>query len=776
MALGLSTAEAQTRLQQFGPNTVPEEQRRPELIFLKKLWGPVPWMLEASLILELIIGRSTQVVIIGLLLFFNAFVSFFEENRVQNALALLQKRLTIQARVLRDGTWQLLPADRLVPGDVTHLRAGDLVPADLKLVDGHISADQSTLTGETLPAELEAGSTAYAGSVVQRGEATGEVTATGARTYFGKTAELVRVAKTASHLETTIVGIVKYLIGLDALLVAGVLIYAAVKALPLTDVIPFALMLLVASVPVALPVTFTLASALGAQDLAKHGVLVTRLSAIEEAAAMDVLCSDKTGTITQNQLVLSAIHAEPSFAEEEVLCWAAAGSDAASQDPIDLAILKAAEERHVLDGHIRRLHFVPFDPAIKRTEATVETGQRIVRIVKGLPHVVAELVGNGCDPGQAVADLAAQGYRVLAVAVGAEDHLKLAGLIGLYDPPREDSAHLIHSLQEELGIRVVMITGDGLETARAVAAEVGLGNQACAAEAVQHAATKEALSCDVIAGVLPEDKFHLVQAYQRTGHVVGMTGDGVNDAPALKQAEVGIAVSSATDVARAAASAVLTEPGLTNVHSAVTVGRQIYQRMLTYTYNKIIKTFQIALFLSCGLFLTGAFVTTPRLVVLLLFANDFATMSLAADRVSYSHRPERWHLRPLVLGSLILAAAWLAFSFGVYFVGRDVYRLSPDALQTLVFAMLVFSGQANIYLVRERGHFWKSTPGRPLLLSTLVDVCLVLIFASQGLLMAPLSIVLLAGLLLATALYAIGLDTLKIQVFRRFVRQGPSIV
>lgn len=767
MLLGLSSTEAQARLHQFGANAVAAERRQPLLDFAQKFWGPVPWMLEISIVLELAIGHAMQAGIIGGLLIFNALISFFQENRAQNSLALLQKRLTIQARVLRDNTWRLLPADQLVPGDVVRLRVGDLVPADLKLSEGHVAVDQSTLTGETLPAELESGGTAYAGSVVQRGEATAEVIATGARTQFGKTAELVRIAKTVSHLETTILGIVKYLVGLDVVLVIGVLVYALITALPLTDVLPFALMLLVASVPVALPATFTLASALGSQELAEHGVLVTRLSAIEEAAAMDVLCSDKTGTITQNQLVLSAVHAEAPFTEDEVLRWAAWGSDAASQDPIDLAILAGAQTRHVLNGASQRLHFVPFDPSTKRTEATVQVDQQVWRIVKGFPHTVAELVGPRCDPSQTVAEMAARGYRVLAVAIGHEADLKLAGLVGLYDPPRADSAQLLHDLTHELGLRVVMITGDALETARAVAAEVGLGSTACAAEMVRQASPADELKCDVIAGVLPEDKFHLVQALQRAGHIVGMTGDGVNDAPALKQAEVGVAVSSATDVARAAASAVLTEPGLSNLKSAVTIGRQIFQRLLTYTYNKIIKTFQIALFLSVGLFLTGTFVITPRLVVLLLFANDFATMSLAADRVSYSQRPERWQIRPLVIGSLILAVAWLVFSFGVYFVGRDVVHLPLAGLQTLVFALLVFTGQANIYLVRERRHFWQSIPGRPLLISTVIDLSLVLLFASQGWLMAPIDLGLLIGLMIVTVLYAVGLDMLKIRVFRR---------
>jgi H+-transporting ATPase len=766
MVEGLTAAEARARLGEYGPNVIPEEKPRPILEFLKKLWGPVPWMLELSVLLELFIGHKTQATIISLLLFFNAVISFFQENRSQNALALLKKKLSIQVKVHRDGIWQTIPSQELVPGDIIHLKVGDLIPADVDLLRGSLSIDQSSLTGESLPVEIESGKKAFTGSMVQRGEADVQVTATGPKTFYGKTAELVRTAQTASHLEATILGIVKYLIGLDILLVVGVLVYSSVNRIPLTDSIPFALMLLVASVPVALPATFTLASTLGARELADKGVLVTRLTAIEEAAAMDVLCSDKTGTITQNQITLSAILPYSPHTENDVLRLAAISSDAASQDPIDLAILKAAHERRLFEKEPERIQFIPFDPMTKSTGVIACLEGVRTRIVKGYPRMVAAMTFNAPDPTLAVDALAKQGYRVIGIAAGSDERLEFAGLIGFYDPPRKDSKSLIESLQV-LGIRVVMITGDSRATARAISSEVGLGDSVCSADEFRKKINENRFDCDIVAGVLPEDKFLLVRNFQNGGHVVGMTGDGVNDAPALKQAEIGIAVSNATDVARAAASAVLTNPGLSDVLSAVRIGRQIYQRMLTYTFNKIIKTFQIALFLSFGLFFAGFFVTTPRLVVLLLFANDFVTMSLASDNVSYSHKPEKWKVKPLVSGALVMAAAWLIFSFGILFLGRDVYHLGLAQLQTFIFVLLVFSGLANVYLVRERGPFWKSRPSTTLLLSTMGDILVVSLLATLGILMQPINITIifvLAGLVLV---FALVLDVFKVALFKR---------
>ena len=768
MEPGLTSGQAEERLRRYGPNEVPEARHRPWLALLSKFWAPVPWMLEAAVALQLFLGKVDEAIIIALLLIFNATVSFVHENRADKALALLRNRLTVQARVRRDGRWQRVPAKDLVPEDVVHLRLGDLVPADIRLLEGSLLLDQSALTGESLPVEAGPEAMAFAGGVIKRGEATGRVAATGPRTYFGRTAELVRTAKAVSHLEILIFTIVKHLIALDAILVGGLLIYAWSTGMPPSDVLPFALILLIASVPVALPATFSLATALGAQELATRGVLVTRLSAIEEAAAMDVLCSDKTGTLTQNRLRLGILHPCPPYTEEELLRLAAMACDDASQDPIDLAILGAARERGFLPSGGRRLEFLPFNPETRRTEAVFERDGQRLRVLKGAPRAIAAQVQNPPDVNAEVERLAAEGHRVLAVAAGLERFPKLAGLVSLEDPLREDSASLVQRLRA-LGVRVLMVTGDNPITARSVASRVGVGDRIFPAEALR---TQDGASvvanCDGFARVLPEDKFRLVTALQRAGHVTGMTGDGVNDAPALKQAEVGVAVAEATDVAKSAASLVLTRSGLSDLVAAVETSRRIYQRMLTYTLNKIVKTMELAIFLSLGVMLTGVLVITPLLMVLLLFTNDFVTMAIAGDRVSFSPRPDRWVIPTLMLTAGMLAVPVLILSFTVFFAARDWLQLPLPQLQTLIFVMLVFTGQGMVYLVRERRRFWHSMPGPWLLLSTLLDIILVGFFATQGIFTAPIPPALVGGLLALVVGFFIALDFLKARIFRYF--------
>lgn len=764
---GLTTDQARERLHQFGPNRVEEERRHPLLSFFAKFWAPVPWMLEATILLEILAHKLDEAIIIGVLLLFNSVLSFVQENQANRALTLLRNRLSVHARVLRDGSWQLIPAEQLVPGDVIHLRLGDLAPADVHLFDGVVEADESDLTGESLAVEKSAGAIVYAGSRLKRGEASGEVTATGQRTYFGRTAELVKTAKTASHLQEIIFAIVKYLVILDAVLVGALLVYAGFARLPWSEVLPFGLILLVASVPVALPATFTVATALGALHMSRHAVLVTRLSAIEEAAAMDVLCTDKTGTMTQNRLVLGQICPIGDRNAQEVLRMAVLASDAATQDPIDLAVFQAARDKKILDVVPRRIQFIPFDPATKRSEAIYEQPAGELRVSKGAPEAIISLVPHGASIADEVGRLAGRGARVLAVAAGTEHALQLVGLLGFEDPVREDSKSLVQNLKS-LGVRVIMVTGDGPATARSVSVEVGIGDRIGSAESLRNGTEAAAERYDVFAGVFPEDKFRLVQALQRQGHVVGMTGDGVNDAPALKQAEVGIAVSTATDVAKAAASIVLTESGLVGVVRAIETGRRIYQRMLTYTLNKIIKTLEIAIFVSVGVILTGTFVITPLLVVLLLFTNDFVTMSIATDRVSCSLRPDRWDIRTLMLTAGALAGLVLILSFTVFFAGRDILHLPLRQLQTLVFLMLAFTGQGNVYLVRERDRFWHSLPSRWLILSSAADLVVVSLVATSGVLMAPISWALVACLLLIVSVYLFVIDGLKVRIFRHF--------
>ena len=759
---GLSSSEAALLLAKFGPNEIAEEKSGILTALLRKFWSPVPWMLELTIVLQCMLGKQGEAAVIAALLVMNAVLGFLQEGRANKALALLRKRLDVQVRVLRDRNWQGLPARQLVPGDVVHVRAGDLVPADVELVEGQTQLDQSALTGESLPVEAGAGSTAYSGAIVTRGEASGIVRATGGTTRFGRTAQLVRSARTASHLQQTIFQIVKYLVYLDIGLVAVLLLYGALTGMALGEIIPFALILLVASVPVALPATFTLATALGAVELARHGVLVTRLSAIEEAAGMDVLASDKTGTITENKLALHTLQPFGACTKRQLLHWACVASDPATQDPIDMAILAAGAI--VEWGPYCSVGFVPFDPKSRRSERVIEENGGTYRVVKGAAAEIAALAG--IEVTRDIDALAAHGCRVLGVAVGEGDTWQFAGLLALMDPPREDSAELISRLKE-LGIRVLMVTGDALATARTVAASVGIGDRVCPAALIDEDGKKATQQCDVFAQVFPADKFHLVEAFQKSGHITGMTGDGVNDAPALKQAEVGIAVSNATDVAKAAASLVFTNPGLSDLVATIETSRRIYQRMLTYTLNKIMKTLEIAVFMSVGVIASGVFVITPLAVVLLLFTNDFVTMSIATDRVSYSRRPERWDIATLMKTAVPLAVLVLALSFSVFFVGRDVLHLPLPQLQTLIFVMLVFTGLGNVFLVRERRHFWQSLPSKWLLIASVADVAVVIAIAVKGILMAPLDSSLVFGMLAVSLCYLFLVDFVKVAIFKQ---------
>jgi len=766
--VGLSQIEAQERLEQYGPNAIPEEKVRLWLVFLRKMWAPVPWMLEASIILQIFLGKYIEAGIMGVLVIFNAVISTVQETRAHNALSLLRNRLTVSSRVLRDDKWQIIPGSNLVPGDIIYLRMGDLIPADLTLLSGQLLLDLSTLTGESLPVDCETGASVYAGTTVLRGEATGKVLATGLNTRFGKTAELVRQAKTVGHSEKIVLKLVKNLLILNAFLVAIVFTYALISGLPMSDILPFALILLIASVPMAMPATFTLASALGASSLSKNGVLVTRLSSIEAAASMQVLCTDKTGTLTENKLTVKEIIAFSSYSEEEILRMAVMASDEATQDPLDKAILDHANHKHLnLNNKSIRKKFVPFDPQTKRAEARfMENGVRM-SVVKGAPQVIQSLVhepNNGVP--QLVINLSSRGLRVLAIATGTKKSLHMAGLIAFEDPLRQDSALIVSHLKE-LGVRVVMLTGDGLTTAKAIASKIGLGDKSCSGESLNVPFTSNNIGCDVYAEILPEDKYNLVKKYQKAGFIVGMTGDGVNDAPALKQAEVGVAVSNATDVAKAAASLVLTSPGLGNMVDAIETSRKIYQRMLTYTLNKIIKTIEIAFFLSFGLIFTQTFVTTPLLMVLLLFTNDFLTMSISTDRVKPSPKPNHWNMRSIILGAVLLALPILTMSFGIYWYGQTVLQLPIENLQTLLFLMLVFTGQGTVYLIRERKHFWHSMPSMWMLTATIVDFIAVSLLAIFGILMAPIPAFLVVELLGVIALFLFILDLIKVPLFSK---------
>ncbi len=755
---GLSTKEAVERRSRFGTNEVHEAAPGTGRLVLSQLWGPVPWMLEVALVLEASIRQVPEALILGGLLVLNGILSAHQEGRARAAIALLRQRLEVTARVFRDGAWQSCAAREIVPGDYIHVRMGDIVPADALVANGTLEIDQSMLTGESTSVGRGLGTTIYSGSIVRRGEADASVTATGTSTYFGRTAELVRTARAESHLQELMLRVVQYLLALDAALVIVFVTASLVHGVNLALIAPFVLILLIASVPVAMPATFTIAASIESRRLADRGVLVTGLSAVEDAAGMDLLCADKTGTLTQNRQTVTDVRSLASGGDSELLALAAAACDPSTQDPIDLAILAAASRT----GHpsYPRSAFVPFEPATKRSEARIDHDGQSWRVVLGQPAIIAGLVARPPGTDDWLERRGGEGYRILAVGAGPEGALQWIGLVALADPIRDDAPALLGRLAE-LGVRVVMVTGDAPPTARSVARSLGLSGPVGERGDVAHASAEYS----GFAGVYPEDKFDLVRSLQAQGRIVGMTGDGVNDAPALKQAEVGVAVASATDVAKASAKIVLTRPGLEGIVLAVESGRRVYRRMLTWMLNKISKTIQIVLLLVA--FATiGLFVTTPLLILLMIFANDFVSMSVGTDQARISAGPDQWDVRRLIMVGASMAFGWLLVSFAVVIVGAYVIHWPLATLQTVVFLELVFSGQAMLYQVRERGPFWSSRPAPALLIASGVDVLVLGILATFGILMAPVSPIIIVALLAIVAGAAVALDRLKLWAFR----------
>ena len=756
---GLSSREAQQRLAQYGPNAMSEQDTAPWRRLLAKFWAPVPWMLEAAVLLQLALGKYVEALVIGVLVLFNAVLGFVQEARARATLQALKSRLALMASVRRDGAWKTVPAAELVPGDLVKLSLGGIVPADVRLLAGEVLLDQSTLTGESLPVEGAPGRDTYAGALVRRGEALARVSATGTRTRFGRTAELVRTAHGVSTQQTTVLRVVRNLAIFNGAVVLAQVAYAAVLGLPTHEVISLTLTAILAAIPVALPATFTLASALGARALAARGVLPTRLSSVEDAATLDVLCSDKTGTITQNTLAVTAVRPAPEGEEALVLARAALASSEGGTDPVDVAIRAGAAARPA-DTATRLVSFIPFDPARKRAEATaIDAGGRTIRIVKG---AFATLQAIAVPAAQTVADaesLAAQGYRVLAVAEGPVDGaLRMIGLIALSDPPRSDAAALIKELRT-MGVETVMVTGDAPVTAQVVAREVGLDGALCPPGDIPASIRPQDYA--VFAGVFPEDKFHIVRALQTSGHTVGMFGDGANDAPALRQAQMGIAVSSATDVAKSAAGIVLTEPGLGGTVSAIREGRITFQRILTYTLRSLTQKLSQMLLLVIGLVMTGHAILTPRLMALLMITGDFLAMSATTDHVRPSPKPNAWHVNNITLLGSALALCNVVFCAAVLAIGRYRLALNQAQLQTLACVTLSFTSQALFYVVRERRRLWSSRPSAWIVLSMIADILIFGLLGTRGILMRAIPPLLIAAVFGASILLAFALDSLK---------------
>lgn len=731
---GLTSALAADRLRRLGPNEVPKKKTHPLLLVAKKFWGLTAWMLELIIGLSLVLRKYPDAAIVAVLLVTNAVVSLLEERKAAGEVEALKKELRINARALRDGAWTTVPARELVPGDVVRLRAGDVVPADVQVANGSLATDQSALTGESLAVEKGVGDLVYSGSVITRSEATGIVLRTGAGTKFGRTVELIQVARPKLHMEEVVTKLVRRLLVIIGGLLALTVAVSIVRGMPLLEILPLMLVLLLSAIPVALPVMYTVSMAVGARELAKRSVLVTRLSATEDAATMDVLCVDKTGTLTLNELSISQVFPLGSFTEREAVLYGALASQEANRDPLDLAFIRRAQDMGWLDADDVQESFAPFDAATRKTEAVVRRSGRRLHVMKGAVTVIARACGLGPEDEQAlemrVGDLSKRGYRTVAVAVSEGGKPAVAGLVALSDKPRPDSKQLIQELHA-LGVSVKMLTGDALPIALEIARDLGIGEGIRRVSDLKDllktdpaTALRQMEKSDGFAEVYPEDKYMIVQSLQAAHHVVGMTGDGVNDAPVLKQAEVGIAVNSATDVAKSAASVVLTSGGLSGIVELVKNGRKVYQRINTWILNKIMRTILKSAFVVGVFLVTGDFVVSAFAMVLLLLMTDFMKISLSTDRVQWSPSPDTWNIKAYVRVAAVLGILMALESFAALALGQAFWHLrtSDPVIRTFSFEILLFSAVTSIFVIRERRRFWSSRPSRLLLTIMALDI------------------------------------------------------
>jgi H+-transporting ATPase len=783
-AEGLVGAEAGARIARYGPNALPEEKANPILKFLSYFWGPIPWMIEAAAVLSAVVRHWEDLGIILALLLMNAGVGFWEEYQAGNAIAALKAKLALRARVKRDGVWKTVPADELVPGDLIRVSIGEIVPADARILTGDpIQVDQSALTGESLPVERKTGETVYSGSILRMGEADGLVYATGSGTYFGKTARLVETAHTVSHFQRAVLKIGDFLIILALVLVASILVVALFRGDPMLTTLQFALVLTVAAVPVAMPAVLSVTMAVGARKLAEKQAIVTHLAAMEELAGIDILCSDKTGTLTQNRLTLGDPFCAGSATAAEVVLSAALASRDGSDDAIDLAVRSGLKDRRDLEGY-DIVHFRPFDPVHKRTEADVRGRDGSgFRVAKGAVQVILELAA---DAGQvrrpveaAVQGFAARGFRSLGVArTGNGGQWRFLGVLPLFDPPRDDSKATI-ATAAQMGVRVKMVTGDQLAIAQETASQLGMGRNILDAALLSESRHLEAgpvalaiEQADGFAQVFPEHKFHIVEVLQQRQHIVGMTGDGVNDAPALKQADAGIAVSGATDAARAAADVALLNPGLSVIVDAIKESREMFQRMNSYAIYRITETIRVLLFMTLSILVFDFYPVTAAMIVLLALLNDGPILAIAYDRVRYRNRPEAWEM-PAVLGiSTVLGLAGVVASFGLFYIAEQLFHLDRSMIQGFMFLKLAVAGHLTIFLTRTRGPFWSIRPSPVLLWTAIATKILATLAAVYGIFMAPIGwgwAVLIWGYALAWFLVN---DRIKLAAYRMFDSRG----
>jgi H+-transporting ATPase len=804
---GLHGEEATARLARYGHNEIEEKEEPLWHRLFRRFWGPIPWMIEVAAILSAVVQKWEDFGIILVMLLVNAGLDFFQEHRALNALKALKQRLANDVIVLRNGAFATISARDLVAGDIVKLRIGNVVPADVQLLSGdYLLLDQSALTGESLPVSKKSGGIAYASTIVKQGEMLAIVVNTGAHTNFHTVVALVAKAslEERSHFQKMVIRIGDFLILITVALVALIIMVALFRHENFLEILRFALVLTVASIPVALPAVLSVTMAVGAVNLARRQAIVSRLTAIEELAGVDVFCSDKTGTLTKNEMRVAEPVVRAGFDERTLFLVAALASKPENRDPIELPIFQYIDE-HFPDldwKSYRQAAFTPFDPVHKRTEAHVEKGAERFVAMKGAPQVLlamAELPeAEALAIRQTVDRLAAKGYRTLAVGrTRGEPPLELVGLVPLYDPPRDDSKQVIADMRNH-GVEVKMVTGDNLAIAREIGGLLGLeqrtmrsdqlsgtaGNELLTLTAALAAAIYQRLrpsvsrkeaqhfadqvmetvgtlydtrllereflhthesaivemieSVNLFAEVVPEDKYRIVDILQKAGHIVAMTGDGVNDAPALKKADCGIAVSNATDAARAAADIILTAPGLGVINEAVKQARITFERMKSYATFRIAETIRIVLFMTLSIVVFSFYPITALMIILLALLNDIPILAIAYDRTKVDRQPVRWNMSELLTVSSVLGVTGVIASFLLFFLLKE-YGFSEDKIRTLLFLKLIIAGHSTIYVTRVEGWFWRRPWPSPLLFgATFGTEILGTLIAVYGLLITPI--------------------------------------
>jgi H+-transporting ATPase len=769
---GLSSNDVSKRLAQYGYNEIEEKKQSYMLLFISKFFGPIPIVLWIIIILSYVLHHIADFYVVLALLVFNAIVSFAEEYKADKSIEMLKERLSVNARALRNGAWTIVPSRDLVVGDVIRIRLGDIVPADAKIIESDsLECDESELTGESMPVAKSKGDIVYTGSTSKRGEATCLVVGTGSGTYFGKTAKLVESARPKSNLERMIMRIMKYLVEIDILVVISMFIYGTfVLDMGIGIILPFLLIVFIASVPVALPATFTVAMAYGTEKLAKKSILVTKLEAIEETSTMNLLCMDKTGTLTEDKIIVKEVYTF-NAEKDKVLQYAAECSRIEDKDPIDIAIISSARDSGIKQNNV--LHFSPFDPETKRSESLVKNAKgKNYTVTKGAPQVIAGLCKlNGVGMRvleKKVNDFSNTGLRSIAVAVKLNNKYELAGLIGLYDQPRPEARPLVKELVN-LGIKPVMLTGDNIAVAKEVASELGLSGSIANFSDIKNSRNFDSIarSSSGFAGIYPEDKYRIVKTLQGRGYSIGMTGDGVNDAPALKQAEVGIAVANATDVAKSAADLVLTRSGIGVIVEAVKESRRIFERMITYTIVKVVKIIQILSFVAIVFFAFKFIPILPIQLIILIFTNDIVNMAIATDNSNYSAKPDVWRVRPLMYSSIAIGIVLMLQAFALFPISFDIFHMNIAAFETMAFLMLSVSDKFTIYNVREKRFFWKSKPSRMLVFSSSIGIIASMLIAYYGILMQSISLLPMLVVLAVGFAFMFIVDVVKIYIFKK---------